>query len=114
MKAVRQRKLTDRQTCTRNQNRRVTCRLVSPKNATVLYKLTGDLTKCDGFHDMANCNEYLPIAITFPHFLNSPRLQKAVDGLAPDYNEHQSYINIDPHFGVTMEAQVKLQINIKV
>lgn len=115
VKAIRQSTANDQRTCTRNRRRGgITCRVTAPKNQTVTYKITGDLAKCNGYHDMVVSNEYLPVAISFPHFMHASRLQAAIDGLVPDYHEHRSYFDIEPHFGVTMEAQVKLQVNVQV
>ena len=76
--------------------------------------MVGDLKKCNGYHHMSISNEYLPVAISFPHFMHAKRLQDAIDGLSPDYNDHQSYFTIDPYIGVTIEAQIKLQVNVFV
>lgn len=113
VKAIRQPSATDKRTCSRNQSGGVSCRLVSPKNATVLYKISGDLEKCNGYHDMATCNEMLPIVITYPHFIGSPKLLRAVNGLDPDFVQHRSFLNIEPTFGVTMEGRVKIQVNVR-
>lgn len=114
VKAVRQRTAADKRTCSRNRSGGVSCRLVSPKNATINYEITGDLEKCSGYHDMATCNELLPIVITYPHFFGSTKLLKAIDGLDPDFLQHGSYVKIEPTFGVTMEGRVKIQVNVRV
>lgn len=50
-----------------------------------------------------NFNPYLfvcldfPIAISFPHFMNSdPGVIDRIEGMKPDYEKHHSYIYVEP------------------
>ncbi|KAI2810119.1 cd36 [Blomia tropicalis] len=113
--AVRQRSQDDRRVCTRRRNRsRITCRWVPTKNSTSIYKVVGNLNKCNGYHDMSICNDFLPIGVSFPHFMYSPHLRKAIDGLEPNMDQHSSRFTIEPNFGITMNAHVRIQVNVRV
>ena len=70
--------------------------------------------KCQGFSDLTNCYGGIPLAITFPHFINSPNLLKKVGGgLEPNEN-HISKVFIEPNLGITVAAFVRMQMNIQL
>lgn len=50
-----------------------------------------------------------------PHFHDAdPSVQDLFEGLTPDPEKHESYLKIQPKFGVPLEGKVRMQINLKV
>ncbi|KAH9406321.1 Alpha mannosidase, middle domain [Tyrophagus putrescentiae] len=65
---------------------------------------------CDGFTDLSPCLFGVPVGISFPHFLHSPRrLAEIGGGLEPTFTEHQSYLLLEPNLGVPVYAKVAIQ-----
>ena len=56
-----------------------------------------DYAMCDGIFDLGPCQFWLPIAISFPHLLYaSDKIQSGVEGLNPDIEKHDAYIDVNP------------------
>ncbi|XP_077301234.1 scavenger receptor class B member 1-like isoform X2 [Arctopsyche grandis] len=56
-----------------------------------------------------------PAFASFPHFyLGDPALLKNIEGLKPDPEKHNSYIDIHPTLGMPLGASSKMQINIQI
>ena len=98
---------------------------VPPKaflNASLNHNNQGFCTrKCypSGILDIGVCQPPSPIAIPLfvsaPHFyLGDASLLKAVDGLSPNKEEHGTFLNIEPHTGISVKSSKRLQINVKV
>ncbi|XP_050533291.1 scavenger receptor class B member 1-like [Daktulosphaira vitifoliae] len=69
----------------------------------------------DGIFDMGPCSTNSPVVISFAHFLHGdPTLLDAVEGLDPDPKKHEFLWLIDPILGITMETQMRIQLNIQV
>ena len=50
-----------------------------------------------GAYDLGGCQAGAPLIITRPHFIETqPDLSKNVDGLAPNLEEHDTYLIIEP------------------
>ncbi|CAG2172314.1 unnamed protein product [Oppiella nova] len=73
-----------------------------------------DQRKCHGVFDLSQCLAGVPFAMTFPHFLNSPRFLSGVRGLSPDRQKHLGYFDIEPTLGVTLRGSGRFQINLKL
>ena len=78
-------------------------------------------TKCypSGILDVGVCQPPSPIAIPLfvsaPHFyLGDKSLLEPVDGLSPNREEHGTFLNIEPHTGISIKSSKRLQINVKV
>lgn len=78
------------------------------------FCLQNSLSKCDGWQDLSPCSSGIPLAISWPHFLNFPNRAKQLIGLQPDRERHSSYLNIEPNTGLTLEAKVSIQLGIKI
>lgn len=77
--------------------------------------------KCypSGILDIGVCLPPSPIAvplfISAPHFyLGDPSLVEAVHGLSPNKEEHGTFLNVEPHTGISIKSSKRLQINVKV
>ncbi|XP_050430314.1 scavenger receptor class B member 1-like isoform X2 [Adelges cooleyi] len=69
----------------------------------------------DGIFDMGPCSTLSPVVISRAHFLYAdPTLLDAVDGLNPDPEKHEFLWLVDPILGITMETQMRIQLNIQV
>jgi hypothetical protein len=54
----------------------------------------------------------VPVFISFPHFyLADPNLVAAVEGLNPQKEIHQTYLDVEPQTGLLVEARKRLQVN---
>ncbi|KAG8232412.1 hypothetical protein J437_LFUL013984, partial [Ladona fulva] len=68
-----------------------------------------------GLQNIAPCQYEAPVYLSFPHFYQAdPNLLAAVEGLKPDQKKHETYFKIQPKLGVPLEAQVRVQMNLKV
>lgn len=68
-----------------------------------------------GLQNIAPCQYGIPAYLSFPHFYQAdPALLDAVEGLKPDEGKHGTFFLIQPNLGVTVEAQVRVQFNLKV
>jgi len=66
-----------------------------------------------GVYDASECNYGAPAFVSFPHFyLADSSYLDAVDGLSPSRAEHESYIGLEPNFGIPLEVKAKLQVNL--
>ncbi|XP_071441535.1 scavenger receptor class B member 1-like [Hetaerina americana] len=68
-----------------------------------------------GLQNIAPCQYEAPVYLSFPHFYQAdPKLLEAVEGLKPDQKKHETFFKIQPKLGVPLEAQVRVQMNLKV
>ncbi|KAF3695495.1 Lysosome membrane protein 2 85 kDa lysosomal membrane sialoglycoprotein [Channa argus] len=59
------------------------------------------------------CREGAPIVVSFPHFYQAdPVYINAVDGLNPNKEEHETYLDLQPTTGVPIRACKRAQLNI--
>ena len=64
---------------------------------------------------MSACQYGSPIMMSWPHFFQADlELLKTVDGLKPDKNKHQFFMDIQPKLGVALKAQARSQINVQM
>ena len=57
----------------------------------------------------------IPVYLSKPHFLGAdPSVSGAVSGMNPDSAKHDTYIDVEPITGITMNARARLQVNFKV
>ncbi|KAL1131950.1 hypothetical protein AAG570_011561 [Ranatra chinensis] len=76
-----------------------------PSENKCLKKGAFDITKCAG----------APIILTLPHFFETdPSYLDTVDGLRPNKEEHQIYLNFEPITGTPLGARKRLQFNIEI
>lgn len=68
-----------------------------------------------GLQNISPCHFDAPVYLSFPHFYQAdPLLLDEIEGLTPNKEEHETYFKIQPKLGVTLEAKVKVQLNLKV
>lgn len=98
------------------------------ENGSCLKKGLGDISPCyyskDGafafsgqqlFYIIIEHLSDIPIAVSMPHFLNSdPSLLENIDGLKPTLAEHDSWVGVQPQFGVPMTVRIRVQVNLVV
>ncbi|XP_076006773.1 lysosome membrane protein 2a isoform X2 [Genypterus blacodes] len=59
------------------------------------------------------CREGAPIVVSFPHFYQAdPKYINAVDGLSPNKEEHETYLDLQPTTGVPIRACKRAQLNV--
>ena len=70
-------------------------------------------TADSGVLDVSVCNKGAPIYISLPHLLYAAdHYQNAVEGIMPDANSHRTVLQVEPHTGLVLSAQKRLQINV--
>ena len=57
----------------------------------------------------------VPVFGSKPHFLDGdPALMEKVDGLRPNRELHESYLDVQPIIGANVQVGIKLQVNVQV
>lgn len=68
-----------------------------------------------GLQNISPCHYDAPVFVSFPHFFNADSsLLEAVEGMSPNRDRHETFFKIQTKLGVTMEAKVRIQLNLKV
>jgi hypothetical protein len=68
-----------------------------------------------GVLDVSGCRDGAPIFISLPHLLYAAdQYKKRIDGIVPDPDFHRTVLDVEPHTGLVLNAQKRLQINIHV
>ncbi|KAM8885395.1 lysosome membrane protein 2a isoform 2-T2 [Spinachia spinachia] len=61
------------------------------------------------------CRQGAPIVVSFPHFYQAdPKYINGVEGLSPNKEEHETYLDLQPTTGVPIRACKRAQLNIIV
>jgi len=56
-----------------------------------------------------------PLALSYPHFYQAdPRFINAVEGLEPNKERHQFYVDLSPELGVPLAIRPRFQLNIVI
>ncbi|XP_010875514.1 lysosome membrane protein 2a isoform X2 [Esox lucius] len=59
------------------------------------------------------CREGAPIVVSFPHFYQADeKYINAVEGLSPNKEEHETYLDLNPTTGIPIRACKRAQLNI--
>uniref|UniRef100_A0A8D0GSG0 Platelet glycoprotein 4 n=1 Tax=Sphenodon punctatus TaxID=8508 RepID=A0A8D0GSG0_SPHPU len=68
-----------------------------------------------GALDISACKEGKPVYVTLPHFLFASKdITENIEGLYPDMNEHETFLDVEPTTGFTIHFAKKLQVNLLV
>ncbi|XP_057658568.1 scavenger receptor class B member 1-like isoform X2 [Diorhabda carinulata] len=69
-----------------------------------------------GLQTIAPCYYDIPITLSQPHFLNSPReIVDSVNGLEPKEEKHNSIAKMHPYLGIPLdESALKIQVNLGI
>ncbi|KAK7895529.1 hypothetical protein WMY93_020854 [Mugilogobius chulae] len=66
-----------------------------------------------GVLDISSCQKGKPIYISLPHFLSgSPSLIQAVEGLNPIPEHHETFLDVEPTTGFTLNFAKRIQVNM--
>ncbi|XP_072418727.1 platelet glycoprotein 4 isoform X1 [Chiloscyllium punctatum] len=66
-----------------------------------------------GILGISVCKESKPIYISLPHFLYaSDQIVNAIDGINPNKEEHQTFLDVEPVTGFTLRVAKRIQINL--
>jgi len=69
----------------------------------------------EGLQNISPCQFDAPVYLSFPHFYKAaPELSEPFEGLNPSQEKHETFFKIQPKLGVTLEARVRVQLNLKV
>jgi len=72
-------------------------------------------TKDSGVLDVSGCRQGAPVYISLPHLLYAAdQYKNRLDGISPDSNIHRTVFEVEPHTGLVLNAQKRLQINVFV
>ena len=70
------------------------------------------MAPCKTRHDLP---KGAPIALSYPHFYQAdPSYLDAVEGLEPDKDKHQFYVDISPEFGFPLAIRPRFQLNVVI
>ncbi|XP_075713468.1 platelet glycoprotein 4 [Rhinoderma darwinii] len=66
-----------------------------------------------GVLDLRACQGGKPIFLSLPHFLYASEfILESVEGLSPNIEEHQTFVDVEPITGFTMHFAKRLQVNV--
>ncbi|XP_041059053.1 platelet glycoprotein 4 [Carcharodon carcharias] len=66
-----------------------------------------------GILDISICQKKKPIYISLPHFLYaSDEIVNAIDGMHPNKEEHETFLDVEPVTGFTLKVAKRIQINL--
>ncbi|XP_043943197.1 platelet glycoprotein 4 [Protopterus annectens] len=66
-----------------------------------------------GLLSVSSCKEGKPIFVSLPHFLyGSEELTEDIEGLHPNKEEHQTYLDVESTTGFTLQFAKRIQINL--
>jgi hypothetical protein len=95
-------------TAPHNKNPGMECFCTNPKSP---HKIC----ETDGILDISRCRKGAPVALSAPHFFaGDPILRINVEGLKPEREIHETFLEIEPLTGLVLNAARRLQINILV
>ena len=90
----------------------------NPDNACYCMKDEGFSCFKSGVLNLAPCKrtQHLPlgppIALSYPHFYQAdPSYLAAVEGLTPDKERHQIYVDVQPELGLPLAISKRFQLN---
>ncbi|XP_066446002.1 platelet glycoprotein 4 [Eleutherodactylus coqui] len=67
----------------------------------------------EGLLDLRGCQGGKPIFLTLPHFLFATSyILDTLEGLSPNIEEHETYVDVEPITGFTMHFAKRLQVNV--
>ncbi|CAF0969948.1 unnamed protein product [Adineta steineri] len=70
-------------------------------------------TTDSGVLDVSVCRQGAPIYISLPHLLYAADQYKdRLEGIAPNADIHRTILEVEPHTGLVLSAQKRLQINV--
>jgi hypothetical protein len=68
-----------------------------------------------GMANMSAASDGLPLFVGKPHFLDAdPALATAVTGVSPNASIHDTFIDVEPISGATMQARKRLQVSFLI
>ncbi|RWS03945.1 lysosome membrane protein 2-like isoform X1, partial [Dinothrombium tinctorium] len=74
-----------------------------------------NLCAIDGVLDVSKCKRNLPIVISLPHFYEASKiLLESAQGLKPEKEKHEIFMEFDPISGVILKAARRLQLNVNL
>lgn len=66
-----------------------------------------------GVLKVSECRKGAPVVLSFPHFYHGDeKYINAVEGLSPNQEDHESFLDINPTLGIPIRASKRAQINI--
>ncbi len=69
----------------------------------------------DGFTNQARAAQGVPVALSKPHFLDcDPIAQDWIIGFNRDRDTQDTFLNVEPNFGVSMRGHKRIQINMQL
>jgi len=83
---------------------------MNPDNAA--FRMNGP----SGVLDLTSANSGVPIMLTKPHFLDTDSsVSSLIQGMsAPNRDDHDTYIDVEPLSGIMMNGAKRLQINVDI
>ncbi|TKS84331.1 Lysosome membrane protein 2 85 kDa lysosomal membrane sialoglycoprotein [Collichthys lucidus] len=68
-----------------------------------------------GLLKVSPCRRGAPVVASFPHFhLGDSKYVDAVEGMSPQWEDHQTFLDLNPTTGVIVRANKRAQINILI
>ncbi|XP_029051000.1 scavenger receptor class B member 1-like [Osmia bicornis bicornis] len=68
-----------------------------------------------GTLNVSACKFGSPMLVSFPHFYaGDESLFQRIEGLEPDQERHESYIELHPRLGIVVDTKMRFQLNLEV
>ncbi|RWS22058.1 CD36-like protein 5, partial [Leptotrombidium deliense] len=86
----------------------------APENECFCMYKNENKCKIDGLFDLSHCQFGAPLLLTSPHFIFFPDLQKNIDGLTPNIDDHMTYVEVQPTLGAVLYGIKRIMFVIRV
>ncbi|OQR69288.1 protein croquemort-like, partial [Tropilaelaps mercedesae] len=85
------------------------------ENQCYCSKKKGKDLECfpNGVLDINKCQPEAPLVVSLPHLLyTSPAISEAVEGLSPNADLHEFFMDVEPTMGIPLRVSARLQMNV--
>lgn len=87
----------------------------NPENACFCTNHNGVCNTPSGVFNVSICQFGSPTFLSWPHFFQAdPILLDAVEGLNPNKDKHQFFVDVQPKLGTGLSGKIRSQVNIQM
>lgn len=66
------------------------------------------------YFQVGGCFDGAPVIMSAPHFLRGEdQLINAIEGISPNYDDHDTILEVEPNIGIPLAAHKRIQVTIE-